>query len=86
MKKVGVTISQTLSKVVKVNIAEDDNETLKELFEREHWDLKSLLAVLKKYVLLDLDKHITDRSTRQLEVLLLSCDSWVEDDYEVIKN
>lgn len=58
---------------------------LKESFEKEHWDLKGLLRVLKGYISLDMNNHISKRGARQLETLYLSCLDWIEDDYEVIK-
>lgn len=80
MQKVDLVISQTMSKTVKVNMNDEDYD-LKKVFEREHWDLKGLLAVLKKYITQDLTHNTSGRSTRQLEVLLLACDQWHEDEY-----
>ena len=84
MRKEKLKVTQTLSKIVKVNVTDEDLN-IKEIFEREHWDLKSLLSVLKSYVIYDLSHKISSRSTRQLEVILLACDSWNEDEYKVAK-
>lgn len=69
-----------------MNIVGTENVNLKEAFEREHWDLKSLLKVLRDYISLDMSKHVSARGAGQLEVLYLSCLDWIEDDYEVIKD
>ena len=67
-------------------LIEDDKETnWKEIFEKEHWDIASLLSVLEEYIKLDMSKHISDRRQRQLEVLLMACNDWHEDKYEVTK-
>lgn len=79
-----VNVSQTMSKTVKV-ITEDTVNDWKKAFEEEHWDLKSLLKVLQEYVKLDMCKHITDRSARQLEVIAIACSTWHEDNYVVNK-
>ena len=57
----------------------------KKAFEREHWDIASLLGVLKDYIKDDMLNHTTDRGQRQLESLFMACNNWHEDEYEVIK-
>lgn len=84
LEKIPITVSQTLSK--HTHLTKDiEEEDLKLCFIREHWDLISLLKVLKEYVINDLGKRTSKRTTRQLEAILLSCDNWIEDDFEVIK-
>lgn len=99
-----VTVSQTLSKTVKVEtnkyvsmISKNpktgemsefdviDHIDWKEVFEEQHWNITSLLNVLKEYVKNDMVNHTTDRGQRQLEALYLACNNWSEDEYEVIK-
>lgn len=82
MKTKKVIVSQTLSKVVKI-VTDDTENSMKEAFEKEHWDIKSLLSVLKDYVIEDMTRHITNRGARQLEVLAMACDNWHENEYLV---
>lgn len=84
IEKIPITVSQTLSKHLTItkDIEEDD---IKGCFYREHWDIPSLLKVLKEYVIKDLSKGITYKSTRQLEALMKACDDWIEDEFEIIK-
>ena len=87
MKKKLVTVSQSLSKTVKITVdSSDKGIALKNLFEREHWDIASLLEVLRSYVTQDMRNHISDRSAKQLEVILLATYGWTVDDYEVVEN
>ena len=83
MERIPIAVSQTLSKntTITKDIKEND---LKECFYREHWDIPSLLKVLKEYVIKDLSDNITTKSTRQLEALLKACEDWTEDEFEVI--
>lgn len=83
MERIPIAVSQTLSK--NTTITKDIKENnLKECFYREHWDIMSLLKILKEYVIKDLSDNITDKSTRQLEALLKACEDWTEDEFEVI--
>lgn len=84
MKVKWLKVIQTLTKTVKV-VTEStvDSDTIKDTFEREHWDIKSLLNVLEEYVKLDLSNKITDRRTQQLEVIAMACRNWNELDYIV---
>lgn len=96
-----VTISQTLSKTVKVYTdkyqPEYDEETghtyaiiddvdWKEVYEDSHFKIQDLLEELKSYV--QNDMALTGSNTgkgRYLKRLLEACDNWVEDEYEVIE-
>lgn len=83
MERVPILVSQTLSK--STTLTKDIKENnLKNCFYKEHWDILSLLRVLKEYVAKDLANNITERSTRQLEALLKACDDWEEDEFEII--
>ena len=62
-----------------------DNTNWKEVFEREYWDIASLLNVLKEYIKQDMLYHTTKRGQKQLDALLASCEGWCEDEYVVIK-
>ena len=67
-------------------LVDDTSDTnWKKVFEREHWNIASLLEVLKEYVKNDMLNHTTDRGQRQLEALFMACNNWHEDEYEVIK-
>lgn len=83
MERIPILASQTLSKSTTLtkDIKEHD---LKDCFYREHWDIISLLKVLKEYIAKDLADNITDRPTRQLEAILKACEDWKEDEFEVI--
>lgn len=84
METIPITISQTFSK--HFTLTKDiKEENLESCFYREHWDIKSLLRVLKDYVRRDLEKPFTHRTTRQLTTLFKACEDWVEDEFEVIK-
>lgn len=84
MERVPIVVSQTLSK--NTTLTKDIKENnLKDCFYREHWDIKSLLRVLKDYVRRDLEKPFTHRTTRQLTTLFKACEDWTEDEFEVIK-
>lgn len=83
VERVPITVSQTLSK--STTLTKDIKENnLKDCFYREHWDILSLLKVLKEYITKDLTGNITGKSTRQLEALLKACDDWTEDEFEVV--
>lgn len=83
MERVPILVSQTLSKntTLTKDIKEDN---LKDCFYREHWDILSLLEVLKEYVAKDLADNITSRPIRQLKAILKACENWKEDEFEVI--
>ena len=85
VERVPILVSQTLSK--DTTITKDiNNNDLKDCFYKEHWDISSLLKVLKEYIVKDLANNITERPTRQLEALLKACEDWKEDEFEVIYN
>lgn len=84
VETIPITISQTFSK--HLTLTKDIKEkNLENCFYREHWDIKSLLRVLKDYVRRDLEDPFTHRTTRQLTTLFKACEDWIEDEFEVIK-
>ena len=84
LETIPVTVSQTLSKHFMVT-KDVNNEDINNAFHVEHWELKSLLSVLREYIALDLNKHVTGRTTRQLKAILSDCNNWIEDEFEIIK-
>lgn len=86
LKETKVTINQNFSKTVKVLANSDKDNNWKELFSKEHWDINSLLNVLKDYLVLDMCKHISNRNAKTLEVLYMACNNWSEDKFEVTKS
>ena len=84
LETIPVTVSQSLSK--RFMITKDvNNEDINNAFNVEHWEIKSLLSLLREYIALDLNKHVTGRTTRQLKTILSDCDDWIEDEFEIIK-
>lgn len=84
LETIPITISQTMSK--HLTLTKDIKDTnIEHCFYREHWDIKSLLKVLKDYVRRDMEKPFSDRSTRQLTALFKACEDWIEDEFEIIK-
>ena len=83
-----VLVSQTFSRDAKVKVDGNPDDTdLKEAYEKEYYDIKALLHILKQYIKEDLIENRTKMfSTKQLEVIYLSCLKWHEDEYEVISN
>ena len=86
LKKTKVTVKQTLSKTVNVLADTTKRNDWKELFLKEHWDINSLLNILKEYLVFDMCNHISDRNSRLLEVLYIACNNWNEDKFKVTKN
>lgn len=85
VERVPISVSQTLSK--NTTVTKDINEeNLKNCFYKEHWDIPSLLKVLKEYIVKDLADNVTSRPVRQLEALLKACEDWTEDEFEIIYN
>lgn len=84
MEIIPITVSQTFSKHLTLTKDINDND-IEHCFYREHWDIKSLLNVLKDYVRRDMEKPFTHKTTRQLTTLFKACENWIEDEFEIIE-
>lgn len=97
-KEFEVTITQTLDKTVKVSTSDyiieqegehscintEDTDWLK-VYMSNHETLPKLLAILRSYILKDLEYGDSRYSKKHLEYLLQECEDWIETDIEVIE-
>lgn len=99
-KEFEVTISQTVSKTVKVltddyaqcyddecgyTYADTENTDWKEAYNRDHEDIPKLLELLRNYLEKDLEYGDSKYSKEQLKYYLEECDNWIVDETEVVE-
>ncbi len=99
-KEFEVTISQTVSRTVKVltddyarcyddeagyEYADTQDTDWKEAYAKDHEDIPKLLSLLKSYIERDLKYGDSKYSKEQLKYFLKECEDWIVDETEVVE-